>query len=88
MTATSNAPLTLSKALNDDLLESSHLLTEEHPDLPAGAVLRCYARAVRRARAWGCPPEHLRVTAEASTRWMLAQRAGAAALDAETRVAV
>ena len=65
---------TLSKALSLDLLDSSHRLTEEHPEFPAGSVLRCYARAVRKAQMWGCPPEHLRTTAEASTRWMLAQR--------------
>jgi len=66
----------LQTTLGEDLLEVGQRLTREHPDVPAGSVLRCYARAVRNARMWGCPAEHLPATAEASTRWMLAQRRG------------
>lgn len=59
---------------NDELLALAERLIREYGEVPAGAVLRCLARAVRRARAWGCPAEHLVPTVEASTRWRLAQR--------------
>jgi hypothetical protein len=63
-----------SRQPDDDLLELMDRLVGEYPRMPAGAVIRCLSREVRRARAWGCPPEHLSTTAEAATRWRLEQR--------------
>jgi hypothetical protein len=58
---------------DEELLALAEQLTGEFRDLPAGSVLHCLSGAVRRARTWGCPPEHLVSTVEASTRWQLAQ---------------
>jgi hypothetical protein len=55
------------------LVEVAVTLTHEHPEVPAGTVLRRLARAVRRARGWGCPEQHLPRTAEAVTRWALTE---------------
>ena len=71
--------MTTSPNIDEKLLDLGQLLIREHDIVPAGAVLRCLARATQEARSWGCPPEHLLATVEASTRWHLAQRTGAAA---------
>lgn len=57
---------------DEDLLGLADRLVREFVQVPAGSVLRCLAEAVRSARAWDCPAEHLMWTAEASTRWRLA----------------
>jgi len=62
------------RSVNEALLVLAEELTAEYVDIPAGSVLRCLARAVRHARLWGCPPEHLDTTAAATARWMLAER--------------
>jgi hypothetical protein len=58
---------------NEEILALAHRLIHEYAEVPAGVVLASLTRAGRRARAWGCPPEHLAATIEASTRWRLAQ---------------
>lgn len=63
---------------NEGMLDVAERLVREFGDVPAGAVLRCVAQALRRARRWGCPPEHLVWTVEASTRWRLVQCRSAA----------
>jgi hypothetical protein len=74
--------MTTSPNLDEELLELGQRLIREHEVVPAGSVLRSLARATREARSWGCPPEHLLSTVEASTRWHLAQRLGSAAGEA------
>jgi hypothetical protein len=66
------------RAQDDEMLGLAQRLIGEYDDLPAGAVLRCIARASRDVRLWGCPPEHLLTTVEAATRWRLEQRVSAA----------
>lgn len=74
--------MTTSPSMDEELLELGQRLIREHDVVPAGAVLRCLARATREARSWGCPREHLLSTVEASTRWHLAQRLGSATPEA------
>jgi hypothetical protein len=71
-----------SPPVDEELLELGQRLIREHDTIAAGSVLRCLARAIREARSWGCPPGYLLSTIEASTRWHLAQRLGAAAPEA------
>jgi hypothetical protein len=49
--------------VREQLLLAAETLAEDHPDHPAGSVLRCYARAVRLVRLRGCPDEQLPETA-------------------------
>ena len=60
--------------VHDDLVELMVRMTEDYPELPAGSVMRCVARAVRRARMRGTAPEHLGVEAERTARLALAER--------------
>jgi hypothetical protein len=69
---------TVSLTSDDEMLGLAQRLIREYCDLPAGTVLRSMACAVRDARVWGCPAEHLAATVEASTRWRLEQRVSAA----------
>jgi hypothetical protein len=69
---------TVSLTHDDEMLGLAQRLIGDYDGLPAGAVLRALARATRDARLWGCPPEHLLATVEASTRWRLEQRVNAA----------
>ena len=64
--------------VEDELMTLTQRLIREYAEIPAGAVMRCLARAAHGARAWGCPNEHFVSTVEASTRWRLEQRLGAA----------
>jgi hypothetical protein len=59
---------------DEQLAQVEQRMIREHPEVPPGAVLRSVARATVRARRWGCPPQYLATTVEASTRWWLAQR--------------
>lgn len=63
-------------ALRQRLVETAAALTEDFPSLPAGSVLRCYARAVARARLAQCPAEELPEVARLSAARLLAERAG------------
>lgn len=68
--------------LHRSLLETAFQLSREHQALPAGSVLRCFSRAVHRARLQGIDaarlPAEARRIAEASLveRAARAQRAG------------
>lgn len=57
----------------DDIVDLARRLIAEYPAVPASRVLRCLSEAHRRAQSWGCPPQHLATTVEASTRWGIAQ---------------
>lgn len=57
-----------------DLLDTAWRLADEHPELPAGTVLRCFARAVRTARACGVALSDLTVVAEKIARTHLDAR--------------
>ncbi|HWJ81690.1 MAG TPA: hypothetical protein VNS55_05590 [Nocardioides sp.] len=57
-----------------DLLDIAWRLADEHPELPAGTVLRCFARAVRTARACGVALGDLTVVAERIARTHLDSR--------------
>lgn len=56
------------------LMESALRLVDERPDLPAGSVLRCFARAVGVARRAGALGDDLPPRAEAVARRLLADR--------------
>lgn len=56
---------------NRQLLEAAARLAEETSEVPAGAVLRAFSRAVRMARQAGCPANQLPVEAERLTRQSL-----------------
>ena len=57
--------------VNRQLLDCAERLVEEYPDHPAGSVLRCFARAVRLARARGVTVAALPAVAEIRARAML-----------------
>ncbi len=59
---------------HEQMVELEQRMIQEHPEVAPGAVIRTVARATVRARRWGCPPQYLASTVEASTRWGLAQR--------------
>jgi hypothetical protein len=59
---------------NQALLDAAARLVNELDEVPAGAVLRCFSRAVRTARQEGCPVTQLPVEAERLARELLAQR--------------
>lgn len=64
--------------LRERLLDTAQAVTREHPDHPAGSVLRCYARAVRLVRLTGCPQNDLPEAARRATSELLRYRAVAA----------
>lgn len=61
---------------NRQLLEAAARLAEETSEVPAGAVLRSFSRAVRMARLAGCPAGQLPLEAERLTRQLLALGSG------------
>lgn len=65
---------TYAVGVRDDLVALMVRMTEEYPELPAGSVMRCVARAVRRTRMSGVAREHIGVEAERAARRALAQR--------------
>ena len=67
-------PNRISVSVNHQLLEVAERLTTEFDQLPAGSVMRCFARAVQVARRSGCPAGSLPQTAERMTRLALAER--------------
>ncbi len=56
------------------LLNAAEALAAEFSHLPAGTVIRCFARAVREARAAGVPPSILAKEAEQLARVLLELR--------------
>jgi hypothetical protein len=67
-------PNRISVTVNHQMLEVAERLTAEFDQLPAGSVMRCFARAVQVARRSGCPAAALPQTAERMTRLALAER--------------
>jgi hypothetical protein len=56
------------------LIEAALRLIVEHPDTPAGSVLRCYSRMVRTTRRTGTPISQLPTEAEALASQVLTAR--------------
>lgn len=46
------------------LMDAVARMVDEHPDLPAGRPMSCFARAVRQLREQGCSTDRLPVEAE------------------------
>lgn len=65
---------TIVVAVDHQLLDVAERLMTEFEYLTAGSVLRCFARAVHRARRCGCPISSLPQSAEEITRRLLAGR--------------
>lgn len=61
-------------AANRTLLDAEARLVDETEDLPPGAVLRCFSRAVPRARLAGCPTDRLPAEADRLARRLLVAR--------------
>jgi hypothetical protein len=62
------------KVASQSIQDAAARLVAERRDLPAGSVLRCFCRSVRRALLRGCPPEQVASEAERMTREVLARR--------------
>jgi hypothetical protein len=62
---------------SEELARLGERLVREHTEQPAAVVLQSVTEAFRRAQAWGCPPEHLVATVEASALWELDQQLAA-----------
>jgi hypothetical protein len=60
--------------IQDELMSLTIRLVEEYPEMPAGSVMRCVARAVRRAVVAGTPGSHVPAEAERRARHALAGR--------------
>jgi hypothetical protein len=60
--------------VHDEVMSLTLRLVGENPDLPAGSVMRCVARAVRRALMAGTPREQIPALAEDTARRALAGR--------------
>jgi hypothetical protein len=60
--------------VRDDLVSLMVRMTDEYPELPAGSVMRCVARAVRRAWMAGVPREQVAEEAERTARIALTER--------------
>lgn len=63
-------------AVRNALLDATERLTTEYSCLPAGSVIRRFAREVALARRIGTPHDRLAEIAEARTRVALARRRG------------
>jgi hypothetical protein len=64
-------------ALHDDVRYLTKRLIDEYLEFPAGSVMRCVARAVRRALMARTPPRQLVTRAEHTAREALASRLAA-----------
>jgi hypothetical protein len=60
--------------IQDELMSLTIRLVEEYPEMPAGSVMRCVARAVRRAVVAGTPGNQVPAEAERTARYALAGR--------------
>jgi hypothetical protein len=65
---------TSAAGVDQDLLETAWRLAEEYGDVPTGSVLRCFARAVRRARGCGVALVDLPAAADRIARFQLDAR--------------
>jgi len=54
--------------VDDALVALTVRMTEEYPELAAGSVMRCVARAALRARLSGVPADRLTAEAERTAR--------------------
>lgn len=61
-------------AVHDELMSLTFRLVGEYPEIPAGSVMRCLARAVRRALIEGTPAEQIPTRAEHTAHEALARR--------------
>jgi hypothetical protein len=61
-------PTSFAVPVDDALVALTVRMTEEYPELAAGSVMRCVARAVLRARLSGVPRDHLTAAAECTAR--------------------
>jgi hypothetical protein len=60
--------------VHDALMSLTIRMVREYPQFPAGSVMRCVARAVRRALLAGAPTEQIPTDAEHAVRRALAGR--------------
>jgi hypothetical protein len=60
--------------VHDDLMLLTLQLVREYPHIPAGSVMRCVARAVRRALLDNTPAEEIPTLTEQAARQILATR--------------
>ena len=60
--------------VRDELMSLTLRLVGEYPEVPAGSVMRCVARAVRRALRSSTPPGQIPTLAEHDARNALAGR--------------
>jgi hypothetical protein len=60
--------------IQDELMSLTLRMVEEHPELPAGSVMRCVARAARRAAMTGTPRQEVAREAERAARLALERR--------------
>jgi hypothetical protein len=58
------------------LVEAALRLVDDYPDIAAGSVLRCYARAVRVVQQAHTPLSHVPIQAEILASQLLAARNG------------
>ncbi|KAB7743991.1 hypothetical protein GA707_11025 [Nostocoides sp. F2B08] len=62
--------------LRSAIHDEAQRLIGEYPTIPAGSVLRCFARALRLARLHGFPPGETVPTAAKTARLALSKRIG------------
>lgn len=60
--------------MRDDVSSLTLRLVGDYPEVPAGSVMRCVARAVRRAVLVSAPPEQIPTRAESAVREAMARR--------------
>ena len=60
--------------IQDELMSLTIRLVEEYPEMPAGSVMRCVARAVRRTVVAGTPGDQVPAEAERAARLALERR--------------
>ncbi|MGD9959524.1 hypothetical protein [Nocardioides sp.] len=60
--------------VHDELMELTIRLVDEFPDFPAGSVMRCVARAARRALSAGVPGHQVSTQTERTARLALTTR--------------
>lgn len=72
--------------VRDELMSLTLRMVDAYPEYPAGSVMRCVARAVRRAWMVGTPHEQIPARAEHAARRALARRNTQQALPPDTPV--
>jgi len=74
MTAPSRSTTQYAVGVQDELVSLTLRMVDDYPELPAGSVMRCVARAVRLALAAGAAGEEIPAEAERTARHALARR--------------